>query len=226
MKTERKALVVFSGGQDSTTCLGWALNRYKEVIALTFIYGQKHRVEVGVAIDICEKLKIQQMVVDFSFFGGLVESALTSNGDVGKRHIDAPLLPASFVPNRNALFLTLAHAHAQKIKADDIVTGVCQTDYSGYPDCRYVFIKRMQDVLNMGSDSVISILTPLMYLDKAQIFKLAEIEGILDLVVVNSHTCYNGKRGGDNSHEWGYGCGDCPACKLRKKGWEEYSKGR
>ena len=174
---ENVALCIYSGGQDSTTCLHWAKNRYGKVEAITFNYGQKHSVELDQAKLICEKNNIKQTVIDISFLDTLVESALTSNGDVNE--INDKGLPASFVPNRNQLFITLAHAYAQKIGAEALVTGVCQTDYSGYPDCRESFIKAVEWTTNMGSDSTIKIETPLMYLTKGETFKLAETEDCL-----------------------------------------------
>lgn len=214
-----KAVVVFSGGQDSTTCLGWAKNRYSEVVAISFIYNQKHKVEIEQAQKITQELGIIHSIVDLGFFPNLVNSALTSNGDVNVQHPDKPQLLASFVPNRNALFLTLAHAFAQKIGADAIVTGVCQTDYSGYPDCRINFIQALNFSLNISSEVKIPIETPLMFLNKKEIWELAKTEGVFDLVLNYSHTCYNGCKTINN---WGRGCGRCPACKLREKGYEEF----
>ena len=216
----KKAVVIFSGGQDSTTCLYWAIKMYgkKNVEAITFNYGQKHSVELDCSKEICEMENIKQTVVDISFLDTLVESALTSNGDVNE--INAKGLPASFVPNRNQLFITLAHAYAQKIGAEVLVTGVCQTDYSGYPDCRNSFIKAIEDATNLGSDSNITIETPLMKLTKKETWQLAWYLGCFTKVVEYSHTCYNGDR--SNIHNWGYGCDDCPACGLRKKGYEEF----
>lgn len=221
-KLDGTAVVVFSGGQDSTTCLGWALNRFARVQAITFSYGQKHEVEVGIAAAICESLEIPHHVVDLAFLPALSESALTSDGDVNEQHRLKPGLPASFVPNRNALFFTLAHAWAQKLGAEAIVTGVCQTDYSGYPDCRAVFVEEIEKALNTGSESRIVILAPLMDIDKAETWALAKEEGILNIVIEASHTCYNGDR--EHRHDWGYGCGACPACRLRAKGWLEYQQ--
>lgn len=218
MKT--KAVVIFSGGQDSTTCLFWARNRYDVVEAITFDYGQKHSIEIEQSKYICEKYQIKQTIIDISFLDTLVESALTSNGDVNK--LNDKGLPSSFVPNRNQLFITLAHAYSQKIGADTLVTGVCQTDYSGYPDCRENFIKSIQFASNLGSDSDIQIETPLMNLTKAETFLLAAKERCLDVVIKESHTCYNGVR--EELHEWGYGCNNCPACELRKKGYEEFKE--
>lgn len=217
-----KAVVIFSGGQDSTTCLYWAMNRYKEVECITFNYGQKHSVELDCAKQLCEYENIKQTVIDISFLDTIVESALTSNGDVNK--LNEKGLPSSFVPNRNQMFITMAHAYAQKIGVEVLVTGVCQTDYSGYPDCRETFVKAIEWSTNMGSDSNIKIETPLMYLTKAETFELAEKEGCLDRVIHYSHTCYNGNR--DNLHDWGYGCDDCPACELRKKGFNEFKEKR
>jgi len=215
-----KSLVIFSGGQDSTTCLGYAIKKYDEVEAITFIYGQKHTIEVSQAKKICEKLNIKQHIIDISFFGQIVDSALTSNGDVNQKHSRIKDLPASFVPNRNQMFITISHALAQKIGADVLVTGVCDTDYSGYPDCRQEFIKSIEYSTNLGSKSNIIIDTPLMKLNKSQTFKFAKDYNILDVVIDYSITCYNGNM--DIKNEWGYGCGECPSCKLRKKGWLEY----
>lgn len=217
---KEKALVIFSGGQDSTTCLGWTMNRFDEVECISFNYGQKHSIELQQAAKICDKYGVKQTVVDISFLGTLVDSALTSNGDVNQSHPRLKNLPASFVPNRNALFITLSHAYAQKIGADTLVTGVCETDFSGYPDCRQVFIDALAHALHLASDVRIKIETPLMYLDKAATFKLAADNGVLDDVLNLSHTCYNGDH--ETQHDWGYGCGECPACKVRERGWLKY----
>lgn len=217
-----KALVVLSGGQDSVTCLGYALKKFTAVEAISFIYGQKHVIELECAKRVCAKHNVPHKIVDLSFIGQVVTSALTSNGDVSKAHAYKPGLPASFVPNRNALFLTVAHAHAQEIKADAIVTGVCQTDYSGYPDCRDEFIHALAVALNIGYQTNIAIETPLMWLNKAETFEMAEACGFLEDVLENSHTCYNGDH--TTRNEWGYGCGNCPACELRKRGFEQYKE--
>lgn len=214
-----KALVIFSGGQDSTTCLGWAMNRYDEVEAITFIYGQKHSIEVEKSKDICEKLNVKQHIIDISFFANIVDSALTSNGDVNKKHDRLKNLPASFVPNRNAMFITISHALAQKINANTLITGTCETDFSGYPDCRDNFIKSLNVSLNIGSDSNIKIETPLMWLNKKQIWELAGKENIFDIVRDMTITCYNGV---ESQNEWGLGCSECASCSLRKKGYDEY----
>jgi len=213
-----KAVVIFSGGQDSTTCLYWALARYESVEAITFDYGQKHSVEIEQSKKICAMSNVKQTIIDISFLNTIVESALTSNGDVNE--LNAKGLPASFVPNRNQLFITLAHSYAQKIGAENLVTGVCQTDYSGYPDCRQEFIHSIAATTNLGSDSDIEIHTPLMYLTKAETFALARDFGCLADVIEHSHTCYNGNR--EKRNAYGYGCDECPACDLRRKGYEEF----
>lgn len=222
MNKKTKALVIFSGGQDSTTCLYWALNKYDEVEAITFNYGQKHSVELEQAETICQKENVKQTVIDISFLDTIVESALTSNGDVNQ--LNEKGLPTSFVPNRNQLFFTLAHSYAQKINCNTLVGGMCETDYSGYPDCRREFLNKLEHVTNKGSESMIYLDTPLMYLTKAETFALAAQLDKLDEVIKLSHTCYNGVR--DELHEWGYGCGTCPACELRKIGWEEFIESR
>lgn len=215
------AVVVLSGGQDSVTCLGLAVQRHNRVIAVSFRYGQKHATELAQAALICERAGVEHIVVALDFLGSLVTSALTTpDGDVNQAHAYKPGLPASFVPNRNALFLTVAHAVAQEHGAAYIYTGVCQTDYSGYPDCREVFIDQLALALNTGYETAIRILTPMMDLTKAETFALADELGILDEVIEDSHTCYNGER--ETRHAWGYGCGRCPACVVRARGYGEY----
>jgi len=220
-----RALVVFSGGQDSTTCLGWAKNRYEHVETISFDYGQKHRVELEQAKRIAAQLGVKHHVVALEIFNQLANSALlerNADDDLNASHPAKPHLPASFVPNRNAMFFTIAHAYAQKENLHDIVTGINQTDYSGYPDCRLPFIQTLEKALNLGSESAISFRYPLIHLTKAQTFALAQEEGVLDLVLEASHTCYRGDR--TQRHPWGYGCGDCPACQLRQAGWEAYQE--
>lgn len=220
-KSPTTALVVLSGGQDSLTCLGLALQNHEKVHAISFRYNQRHAVELECAKLNCAELKVPHLVVDLGLtLTTLVTSALTGPGEVGVPHAHKEGLPSSFVPGRNALFLTLAHAYAQEIRAKFIFTGVCQTDYSGYPDCRLDFINKLGSALNIGYESAIGIITPLMFLDKADTFALAENVGVLDRVISQTHTCYNGDH--TTKHEWGHGCGTCPACLLRKAGWEEY----
>lgn len=212
-------LVVLSGGQDSVTCLGLALKCYEKVSAIGFDYGQTHLIELAVAVNIAEKLRVSYKVMKLDAFTQLDDSALVNGGDVNLKHARDNTLPASFVPNRNAIFMTLAHAYAQKIGAKFVVTGVSQSDYSGYPDCRKVFIKKLESTLNLGYNTNVKFITPLSYLTKAQTFEMAEEVGVLDLVLEYSHTCYNGIR---ELHDWGRGCGKCPACILRKNGYLEF----
>ena len=215
------AVVLFSGGQDSTTALGWAIHQYPKVEALGFAYGQRHEVEIAQAIRITTTLGIQFTTFPLDILNAIGNSALIGNeGDINKQHHQVSEVPASFVPNRNALFLTVAHAYAQKRGANVLVGGMCQTDYSGYPDCRETFIHKMQETLNLGSNADIQIVTPLMHLTKAQTFRMAEHLNVLDMVIDHSHTCYEGDH--TTVHPWGHGCGECPACKLRAKGWEEF----
>ena len=216
------ALIVFSGGQDSTTCLGWAKSRFDSVETLTFDYGQKHRVEIYQAKKIAKKLNVNNHTLSIDAFSQLNDSALIDGSlDISSPHKNRPSMPASFVPNRNAIFFTLAHAYAQKQEIDNIIIGINQTDYSGYPDCRKNFIDTLELALNLGSESNIKFHYPLIGLTKAETFKMSRDEGILDIVLEESHTCYNGDHNSKN--EWGYGCGTCPACELRAKGWIEYS---
>lgn len=217
------ALVVLSGGQDSLTCLGHALSIGGKVSTISFDYNQRHKVELECALAMADKYNVPFKLVKLGgMLSTLVTSALTGVGEVGQPHAYKPGLPSSFVPGRNALFLTLAHAHAQEIGATHIVTGVCQTDYSGYPDCRDQFIQQLAKALNTGYETRIQIVTPLMFKNKAQTFLMAEEAGILADVLENSHTCYNGDH--TTRHEWGYGCGKCPACELREKGWKDYKE--
>ena len=220
-----RALVVFSGGQDSTTCLGWAKNRFEYVESITFDYGLKHRVEIAQAEKIANILGIKNTLLSLDAFSQLNDSALIdSTQDIGAHHRTHTNLPASFVPNRNAIFFTLAHAFAQKQGINHIIIGVNQTDYSGYPDCREPFVKALELALNLGSEANITFHYPLMHLTKAETFELSDKEGVLELVLNESHTCYNGNH--EEKHAWGYGCGECPACILRKAGWETYERDR
>lgn len=223
MKSNNSAVVVLSGGQDSVTCLGMALANHEEVFAIGFMYNQKHAVELDQAALICEEHDVSFVIMDIPMLAELGDSALiagTEYTDVSAPHHANAALPASFVPNRNALFLTTAHAYAQKVGAAFLYTGVCETDYSGYPDCRDKFIQMLAETLNEGYLTDIEILTPLMHITKAQTFKLAEDFGFLKTVIEDSHTCYNGDR--SKMHDWGRGCGECPACKLRDKGYQEF----
>ena len=216
-----KAVVLFSGGQDSTTVLGKALSLGLEVFAIGFDYGQRHVIELIQASTIVDKLGVPFKIVELKDFGKMVTTGLTKKAtNLGLPHERMKDLPASFVPNRNALFLTLGHAYAQEVGAASVWGGMCQTDYSGYPDCREEFIEAMEDALNIGYQTHIDFVTPLMYMTKADTFALAADVGVLDVVINDSNTCYNGDR--TLKYDWGYGCAECPACKLRIKGWQEY----
>lgn len=221
--SDRSALVLFSGGQDSTTCLFWALKQFESVQTLGFDYGQKHAVETEQAAAIAQKAGVPFEVIDMA--GTLSGSALTEHDkDVSAAHERNKDLPASFVPGRNALFLSTAASYAYNRGIHDLVGGMCQTDYSGYPDCRRVFIDAMQTSLSLAMNEDLRIHTPLMYLTKAETWKLAsdlgEVAGcdVLETVRVMSHTDYNGNR--SQLNEWGYGRLDNPASKLRAKGYE------
>ena len=207
------ALVVFSGGQDRTTCLFWALRHFREVKALTFIYGQKHVREVEMARQIAETAHVEWQCMDVSFIGQLGRNSLTD--DTIPMDADKPSEgpPNTFVPGRNLFFLSIAAVYAREHGINHLVTGVSQTDYSGYPDCRDAFIKALNVSLNLGMDEQFVIHTPLMWIDKAQTWQLADELGIFDLVRTRTLTCYNGIPGD--------GCGECPACKLRRAGLEE-----
>lgn len=214
----KSALVLFSGGQDSTTCLFWAARRFDHVEAIGFDYGQKHRVELEQATLIAREAGVAFTTCDIT--GTLKGSALTEHDkDVAGRHERNPELPSSFVPGRNALFLTLAASHAYTRGITDLVGGMCQTDYSGYPDCRRVFIDAMETSLSLALDVDIRIHTPLMYLTKAETWKLANDLDVLDIVRDMTHTDYNGDRTTYNA--WGYGKLDNPASVLRARGYEE-----
>lgn len=216
------ALVLHSGGQDSTTCLYWAKKNFDRVYAMSFYYGQLHKVELEMARATCEKEGIPWTHVDLSFISQLNDNALT-NADVGiELQGDYKNLPSTFVPGRNIFFLSAAAAFCAPRSIEHIVTGVCQTDYSGYPDCRQPFVSRLNEALNLGLDSQLKIHTPLMNITKAQTFALAEELGCLSEVLEYSHTCYRGVR--NERHSWGYGCASCPACDLRKKGFLDFLK--
>ncbi|EJK2113442.1 7-cyano-7-deazaguanine synthase QueC [Vibrio navarrensis] len=210
-----KAVVVFSGGQDSTTCLVQALNEYDEVHAITFDYGQRHRLEIEVAQQLAADLGVKaHKVMDVTLLNELAISSLTRDDIPVSHELQANGLPNSFVPGRNILFLTLAGIYAYQIGADTVITGVCETDFSGYPDCRDDFVKAMNRALVKGMDKALTIKTPLMWLNKAETWALADQNKALQLVREKTLTCYNGVIGD--------GCGDCPSCHLRKAGLDDY----
>ncbi|MGX6647229.1 7-cyano-7-deazaguanine synthase QueC [Maricaulaceae bacterium MS644] len=227
------ALVLFSGGQDSATCLAWALARFERVETIGFAYGQRHGVEMQARTRVRTAMMDafpdwaaglgEDVVVDISGYGALAESALTREAEFA---MSAKGLPTTFVPGRNLVFLTIAGAHAYRRATPHLVTGVCQTDFSGYPDCREQTIKAQQRAISLGLDETVQIDTPLMHLTKAETWALAHKLGgdaLVDLIVEESHTCYRGDR--EHRHAWGYGCGDCPACDLRATGWAEWRGG-
>lgn len=224
----RSALVLFSGGQDSATCLAWALDRYAHVETVGFDYGQRHAVEMQARLDVRaglaglpggERLG-EDFVVDLSGYGAIAESALTAERAI---EMQANGLPSTFVPGRNLVFLTVASALAYRRGHGVLVGGMCETDYSGYPDCRRATIDAMQQALALGLDTDLAVETPLMSLDKGETWALAESLGgetLVELIRTRSHTCYRGERG--VLHEWGHGCGTCPACELRAAGWQAF----
>ena len=226
------ALVLFSGGQDSTTCLAWALSRYERVETLGFDYGQRHRIEMDCRVQVLRQLRQQfptwsarlgeDHVLDLQVLGQLSDSALTNERAIALAESG---LPNTFVPGRNLLFLTFAATLAYRRGLKFLVGGMCETDYSGYPDCRDDTLKALQVALSLGMDERLVIETPLMWLDKAQTWSLARDLGgqpLVDLVVEHTHTCYLGER--SQRHAWGYGCGHCPACALRAQGYQRYTQ--
>jgi 7-cyano-7-deazaguanine synthase len=227
------ALVLFSGGQDSTTCLAWALERYGRVETVGFHYGQRHAVEMEVREPVRRSLRRVQPqwdvrlgadhLVPLDVLGRMSRSALTS--DLPAQHRTEGL-PATFVPGRNLVFFTFAAIVAYQRDIKNIVAGVCETDYSGYPDCRDDTVKAIQTAVNLGMESRIVFHTPLMWIDKAETWRLAESLGgraLVDIILKETHSCYHGER--TREHDWGYGCGGCDACRLRAAGWAKYAQG-
>jgi len=231
---EASALVLFSGGQDSATCLAWALARFDRVETIGFDYGQRHRVELEVRPAVLARLRQafadwaaklgEDHMIDAGIIGTLSETALTRETAIA---MQADGLPNTFVPGRNLLFLTMAAVTAYRRGIKHIVTGVCETDFSGYPDCRDDTIKALQLALNLGMDRRFVLHTPLMWIDKAETWALAERLGsapLVSLINRETHTCYMGDR--TTLHPWGYGCGHCRACELRAEGWARYTQAR
>ncbi|HEV2573031.1 MAG TPA: 7-cyano-7-deazaguanine synthase QueC [Beijerinckiaceae bacterium] len=224
------ALVLFSGGQDSATCLAWALDRFDQVETIGFDYGQRHRIELDCRDSIRKGLAAlnprwaqrlgDDHTIDLAVLGQISDTALTR--DVGIEMTEAGL-PNTFVPGRNLVFLTFATTLAYRRGLKHVVGGMCETDYSGYPDCRDDTIKALQVALNLGMDKRFVLETPLMWIDKAETWRLAERLGgqaLVNLILKESHTCYLGERG--TRHPWGFGCGTCPACELRADGYRRY----
>lgn len=233
MPLHTTALVLFSGGQDSTTCLAHALSRYERVETLGFDYGQRHRVELQARVEVLAQLRAgfpawsarlgDDHLLSLEVLAQIGGSSLTEEIAL---QMQADGLPNTFVPGRNLLFLTLAGALAYRRGLQVIVTGVCETDFSGYPDCRDDTMKAMQLALSLGLERRLLIETPLMWIDKADTWRLAEQLGgraLVDLIVEHTHTCYLGDR--THRHAWGFGCGTCPACALRARGWQAYAEG-
>jgi 7-cyano-7-deazaguanine synthase len=232
--TEPSALVLFSGGQDSTVCLAWALARFGRVETIGFDYRQRHRVELACRRHVLAGFRSrfpdwgaklgEDRVLDLGVLGEVSDTALTRDRAID---FEAGGLPSTFVPGRNLVFLAFAGAVAYRRGLSRLVGGMCETDYSGYPDCRRATLDAMGQALSLGLDRETPVDTPLMYLDKAQTWALADELGgaaLVDLVIEETHTCYLGDRTG--RHEWGYGCGECPACDLRAKGWRKWRSGQ
>lgn len=209
---KEKAIVVFSGGQDSTTCLFWALQQFAQVEALTFDYGQRHQTELTYATAIASKLNVPHRILDMSLLNQLVPNALTRH-NIEINQVEGEL-PNTVVDGRNLLFFSFAAIYAKQMGIHHLVTGVCETDFSGYPDCRDIFIKSLNVTLNLAMDNPFILHTPLMWLDKAGIWKLADQLKVFDFIRTETVTCYGGLPAS--------GCGECPACKLRQAGLEKY----
>ena len=213
--TMEKALVVFSGGQDSTTCLLWALEEFEEVETVTFLYGQRHEAEVDCAKEIAKELGVKQKIIQMDLLNQLTENALT------REEIEieeAGELPNTFVEGRNHIFFSFAAIYAKTIGARNIITGVSETEFSGYPDCRDSFIQSLNTTLNLAMDYPFKLITPLMWKDKAEVWEMADQMGRLEYIRDNTLTCYNGFLGD--------GCGKCPSCKLRNEGLQKYLRER
>ncbi|MBK6280841.1 MAG: 7-cyano-7-deazaguanine synthase QueC [Gammaproteobacteria bacterium] len=229
---ERRALVLFSGGQDSATCLSWALDRYTLVETVGFNYEQRHAVELECRQVVLDRIKAQfpnwatrlgaDHMLDLALLGQISDTALTQNQEIA---LKASGLPSTFVPGRNLLFLTFASAIAYRRGLTTLVGGMGETDYSGYPDCRDNTLKALQVALSLGLDAPMVVETPLMWLDKAQTWQLAEQLGgttLVERIRTETHSCYLGDR--THLHAWGYGCGQCPACELRRNGYEAFAQ--
>lgn len=227
----KSALVLFSGGQDSTVCLAWALQNFDRVETIGFDYGQRHRIELDCRLNVFQSLRKdfpdwtkklgEDRVIDLGWLGQISDCALTEEKQI---ELQSNGLPNTFVPGRNLVFFLIASAIAYRRGLDTLVGGMCQTDFSGYPDCREDTLKALQVATNLGMASQFRFETPLMWIDKAETYTLASTLGgskFLDLIHTETHTCYLGDR--SNLHDWGYGCGKCPACELRIAGWKKFS---
>lgn len=217
-KNKKEAVVVFSGGQDSTTCLLWALDKYEKVYTVSFDYNQRHSKELECAKEICEKYGVENTVLDMALLNQLAPNSLTRMDMAVDEDAPEEGTPNSFVDGRNMVFLLFAAIYAKQRGVSDIITGVSQSDFSGYPDCRDVFIKSLNVTLNLAMDYEFDIITPLMWIDKEETWKMADELGGFDTIRDMTLTCYNGIKGD--------GCGNCPSCKLRKIGLDAYLKNR
>ncbi len=231
MSTQTKALILFSGGQDSATCLAWALDKFDNVETLGFDYGQRHDIEMTCRKDVLESFKSEfpqwaekigrDHIVDLSALGAISETSLTREQEIKMNQAG---LPDTFVPGRNLIFLNFAAAVGYRRGITALVAGMCEADFSGYPDCRKETLDAQMQAISLGMDKPFTLDTPLMHISKAGAWQLAERlggAGLIDLIRVKTHTCYKGERG--QLRDWGYGCGSCPACELRAKGWSEYA---
>ena len=229
---ERKALVLFSGGQDSATCLAWALERYTHVETIGFDYGQRHAVELACRKVVLDRLRAEfpawgkrlggDHMLDLALLGQISDTALTQDQEISFK---ASGLPSTFVPGRNLLIFTFASAIAYRRGLTTLVGGMCETDYSGYPDCRDNTLKALQVAMSLGLDAPMVVETPLMWLTKEQTWDLAKQlggDGLVELIRTETHTCYLGDH--TQLHRWGYGCGHCPACELRRTGYEAFTR--
>ncbi|MDB5762935.1 MAG: queC [Herminiimonas sp.] len=232
MTLPQGALVLFSGGQDSTTCVAWALSRYAKVETIGFDYGQRHAIELTVRPSLLRKMRAlssdwdsrlgNDHMIDLSLLAKISDTALTQNVEIAMQDNG---LPNTFVPGRNLLFMTVAATVAYRRGLDALVGGMCETDFSGYPDCRNDTMQSLQATLNLGMASRFRIDTPLMWIDKAATWDMAHGLGgqpLVDLIRTDTHTCYLGERGA--LHDWGYGCGKCPACELRARGYRKFTQ--
>ncbi|HWW06419.1 7-cyano-7-deazaguanine synthase QueC [Collimonas sp.] len=232
MTTPNGAIVLFSGGQDSTTCLAWALSRYERVETIGFDYGQRHAVELTVRPVLLQKIRArfpqwadklgEDHMIDLSLISKISSTAMTEDVEIVMQENG---LPNTFVPGRNLMFMTVAATVAYRRGLNVLVGGMCETDFSGYPDCRDDTMKALQVALNLGMATQLKLETPLMWIDKSETWKLAQDLGgdsLVDLIRADTHTCYLGERGA--LHDWGYGCGTCPACALRARGYEQFKQ--
>jgi 7-cyano-7-deazaguanine synthase len=219
-----KAYILLSGGQDSFVSILWAKDKFKVLEAISIAYNQSHKIEIEYAKKIAVYFHIEHTIYDIGdFFNSIAASSLLDESDHNARHLNAEHLPASFIPNRNGIFFTIAASHAfrKNEKHINLVTGVCETDYSGYPDCRNDYIRAKAKELSLGLDCRVEIHTPLIWLKKSETFELAHKAGKLKELNELTMTCYNGT---EKLNEWGRGCGECPSCKLREKGYQEFKR--